>query len=265
MKIFHSTQQSERLLEIEVETLAKIKHPRIVNMVEHGYGLENDGKPFQYILLELAENGSLFDYIAHSGRFTEPVARAIFKQMLEGLGYLHAAGFTHRDLKPENLLFDANFDIKITDFGFADINNQLLHTQLGTDGYMAPEITLGEAYSGQSVDLFAAAIILFTMITGRRPFNRAHPQDPHYVALITNPDKFWNLHAKEDGANLYSDEFKDLFVKLMSFTPNLRPELDDVLCHPWMMGFVPTKCEILDEFQHRTVIVNGTKNMLRLK
>ncbi len=80
------------------------------------------GKPnkqVDYIVLELAEGGELFDFVCNSGRFTEPVARTYFTQMLDALKYMHTAGICHRDLKPENIMLDHNFNIKIADFGFA--------------------------------------------------------------------------------------------------------------------------------------------------
>ena len=121
----------------------------------------------------------------------------------------------------------------------------MLSGKLGTAGYMAPEIHLGEAYSGQSVDLFATAIILFTILTRRVPFCKAHPSDPHYYFLVANPKNFWDSHAEaEGGKDIYSDEFKDLFEKMMSFDPNLRPDLEEVLSHPWMTGELPTRDEI---------------------
>ena len=111
---------------------------------------------------------------------------------MAGIGYLHAAGFSHRDLKPENLLLDDNFNLKIADFGFAELiegsnGDGIIKGKLGTAGYMAPEIHLDEPYNGKSVDLFAAGIILFTFLTKRVPFMRAHPSDPHYYHLITDP------------------------------------------------------------------------------
>ena len=89
---------------------------------------------------------------------------------MNGLAYCHAQGVVHRDLKPENLLLDQHFNIKIADFGFAGpIDGRdgegNLTTKLGTMNYMAPEIHLNQPYDGQKVDVFAAAIILFVMVT----------------------------------------------------------------------------------------------------
>jgi len=59
--------------------------------------------------MELVPGGELFEYVADTGRFAEPVARAYFKQLIETMEYCYSKGITHRDLKPENLLFDENF------------------------------------------------------------------------------------------------------------------------------------------------------------
>ena len=85
----------------------------------------------------------MFELAAHTGRFDESYARHFFIQLMEGISYIHAAGFCHRDIKPENMLLDDNFDLKITDFGFSTPcysgNSQIkLKDILGTTGYMAP-------------------------------------------------------------------------------------------------------------------------------
>ena len=206
MKILNPDKNFRKFIKAEVETLSMIRHPHIVNLIEHGEGVRGEAQqPFQYILLELASNGSLFDYVAKAGRFEEKFARHYFYQLLSGIGYLHSAGFTHRDLKPENLLLDDYFNLKIADFGFAELlegsnGDGKINGKLGTAGYMAPEIHLGESYNGQSIDLFAAGIILFTILTRRVPFEKAHPSDPHYYYLVTEPKAFWESHAEaEDG------------------------------------------------------------------
>jgi serine/threonine protein kinase len=108
----------------EVATMSTLSHPNIVNLIEYsadGTVEKANGAKEKviYIVLELATGGELFDYVATTGRFSETIARFYFKQLIEGLDYVHQKGVTHRDLKPENLLFDENFNLKIADFGFA--------------------------------------------------------------------------------------------------------------------------------------------------
>jgi len=221
----------------EIEILQQLDHRNIVKLVEVGEGLQVHPKKGQknvkYIVLELVGGGELFDFVALGGRLTEPVARFYFRQLIDGLGYVHNRGFAHRDLKPENLLLDANFVLKITDFGFSAPlvgrdNSGFMETQLGTLSYMAPEIHLGREYEGSKVDLFAAGIVLFTIISQRPPFRCAKPDDPHYSLLAQNDfDTFWRLNKDvEGGQDIFSAEFKDLFQKLMSLSPAKRPTIE---------------------------------------
>jgi serine/threonine protein kinase len=111
----------------EVQTMSQFKkedHPFIVNLIEYdkdGIIEKQDGSKRQafYIVLELAQGGELFDFVASTGAFPEHVARYYFRQLMEGLDSVHRKGITHRDLKPENLLYDGDFNLKIADFGFA--------------------------------------------------------------------------------------------------------------------------------------------------
>jgi len=268
IKILHQDEQFQELVETEVDTLKKVKHPNIVNLVEVGEGQQtnskkNASKQVRYIVLELVGGGELFDLVALGGRLEEKFARFYFKQLIEGLNYLHNAGFVHRDLKPENLMLDSNFNLKIADFGFAapakgKTGDGMLETQLGTASYMAPEIHLGKPYQGPSVDLFASAIILFVILTQRPPFSSANPSDPHYRLLAANrAEIFWQAHKDaEEGEDIYSAEFKDLFEKMMTLNPAHRPKLEEVLAHPWMQGAYATEDEIQVEFKRRKAIVD---------
>lgn len=108
--------------------------------------------------------------------------------MINGLEYAHSTGYCHRDIKPENILIDKDFQLKIADFGFsAPILGRnkkgYLFTKLGTRPYMAPEIHLDQPYTGEQVDLFAAGIVLFILISGSPPFSAAIPKDPYYKTL----------------------------------------------------------------------------------
>ena len=99
------------------------------------------------MVLEYAKGGEIYDTVAFTGKFNEEMARYFFRQMMEGLKYMHEKGVTHRDLKPENVLLDEDHVLKIADFGFAGPvdgrdGSGLLKTKLGTANYMAPEIHL---------------------------------------------------------------------------------------------------------------------------
>lgn len=199
--------------------------------------------------------------MANSGKFNEKIARYFFKQFLEGLDYCHSNGVVHRDLKPENLLLDSNFDLKIADFGFAaptwgkdDQGN--LTTKLGTPNYMAPEIHLKQPYQGRSVDLFAAAIILFIMVSAHPPFTTAEAHDPFYRCIAASrADIFWKTHLKGKPENFFSEEFKDLVQAMLQLDAAHRPSITEVLAHKWMQGPMPSKDEVRAEFTKRDLIV----------
>ena len=141
------------LVMTEVQTMSGLSHPNIVNLLEYSkdaFVEKEDGTKYPVICisLELATGGELFDYVALTGRFNENIARFYFRQLIEGLDYVHQHGITHRDLKPENVLFDQFFNLKIADFGFAapvagKDGSGTCKTKLGTESYMAPEILLG--------------------------------------------------------------------------------------------------------------------------
>ena len=117
---------------------------------------------------------------------------------------------------------------------------------------MGPELHLGQAYSGQKVDLFAAAVVLFIMVSGHPPFVTAQSQDPFYRCLAANrSDIFWKTHEKSDGENFYSADFKDLVQSMLQLDPGHRPSMAEVMCHPWFAGPTMTKEEVQQEFQLR--------------
>ena len=257
------------LVMTEVETMTRLSHPNIVNLIEYSRDAnveKEDGRkvPVICIALELATGGELFDYVALTGRFNETIARFYFKQLIDGLDYVHQSGITHRDMKPENVLFDKFFNLKIADFGFAApiagrTGSGFCSTKLGTESYMAPEIHARRQYIGSSVDLFASAIILFIMVTQHPPFTRAEPSDPFYRLLCANrADLFWKAHAKNKPGNMefFSEEFRNLITSMLQFDPAHRLTMADVKAHPWLQGPVPTLEQIQIEFAQRKHVID---------
>jgi len=88
---------------------------------------------------------------------------------------MHNKGFVNRDIKIDNMFVDANFQIKIGDFGFGSLlegasQTGMLTSTLGTPGYMAPEILEKRNYRGEAADIFALGVTLFAMRQSAFPF-----------------------------------------------------------------------------------------------
>ena len=110
------------LVIVEVRAIQSVEHPNVIKIIECGeddYIKPTITKRVNYIIVQHAAGGELFDFISDTGRFPEPLARYYFRQFMDGLKNVHDKGLAHRDLKPENILLDHNFDLKIADFGFA--------------------------------------------------------------------------------------------------------------------------------------------------
>jgi serine/threonine-protein kinase len=108
-------------------------------------------------------------------RFSTPEIIDLMGQMLDGLGAAHALGVVHRDIKPANVMLTAQGRVKVTDFGISRIDTSVLTgagAVLGTPSYMSPEQCRGEAVDARS-DLFSAGVVLYELVTGRKPFTGA--------------------------------------------------------------------------------------------
>ena len=139
----------QEMIKDEVSIMKKLNHPNLVTAVETGRDTfkkhNGNEKEFEYLVMELAPAGDLFDVLLKCRRFSEPTARHFFKQIVEGLDYLHFEhSLCHLDIKLENILVDENFNVKITDFGFAKEVFGPLHYG-GTKGYQSPEIVKRKA------------------------------------------------------------------------------------------------------------------------
>ena len=98
-------------------------------------------------------------------------------------------------------MVDKEFNLKLVDFGFSttfevDAQQNVLHDKLGSPSFMAPELHYNDSYNGQSVDIFAAGVVLFMMMTGKKPFIEAKKTDAFYKCIPTGRnDLFWKHHC----------------------------------------------------------------------
>ena len=99
---------------------------------------------------------------------------------------------------------------------------------------MAPEILKHEEYNGQEVDVFAAGVILFTMLSQRPPFVNPRENDNHYKYFYLNQqDRFWQKHERMNHEIQYSDSFKALVGNMLSANPHERPSVAEIKESEW--------------------------------
>lgn len=242
-------------VEHEAKMLERLSHKHIIAL--KGYNFDttferpNKSKPVAYIALQLAKGGELFDFIVETGKFSEKVARYYFHSMCKAFDYMHNKGVSHRDLKPDNILLTGNFNLKIADFGTATEKTKNI-TLRGTRAYLAPEVLKGKEYSGQAADLFAAGVILFTMVTCVEPFKEATKNDDYYSFFTKNePEKFWEKHQSSPQFPALSEELKELLTLMLDVKRMNRPSLSEICSHAWYNDELPTKDEVKEEFAKR--------------
>ena len=162
----------------EAQTVARLDHPNIVHV--YAIGLMNDGRP--YIAMQYVEGGSLRDTLvkmAGEGRLIETKqSLSIIGKMADALQVAHAAGIIHRDIKPSNILIRPDGRPVLVDLGIAAVTGGPQITQtgtlIGTPHYMSPEQATGKHLDGRS-DIYSLGVILYEMLSGRRPFEAEEP------------------------------------------------------------------------------------------
>jgi serine/threonine protein kinase len=149
----------------EAEAAGRLSHAGIVTVFDVG---EEPETHTPYIVMEYIKGKSL----EHAGKLTSRVAAGLVRELAEALDYAHRQGVVHRDLKPSNILLTEDGHAKIADFGVAKLNLSELTVNgqiLGTPAFMSPEQLKGDPVDGRS-DLFSLGVILYTLLTGHRPF-----------------------------------------------------------------------------------------------
>jgi serine/threonine-protein kinase len=161
--------------EREEQAIGRLRHQHVVRVVDCGK-LESGAL---YLVMELLEGESLADVIAAKGRLPLKRAIGIMRQILSALDHAHGQGVIHRDLKPENVVLLRGDFVKLLDFGIAKIRDDSSDSEmikltqaglaLGTPDYISPEQAGGLEVDART-DIYACGVLLFEMLTGRRPF-----------------------------------------------------------------------------------------------
>ncbi|CAH1245629.1 PLK2 [Branchiostoma lanceolatum] len=187
-----------------------------------------------YIILENCNRKCLANIIRHRKSLTEPEVRYYLRQVAEGVRYLHRLQIVHRDLKLGNFFLTENMDVKIGDFGLAtnvEEGEEKRRTICGTPNYIAPEVLQKKGH-GFAADMWAMGCAIYTMLTGKPPFETATLKDT-YARIL---DVQYVMPPRLVTSS------KALLRALLCKDPLQRLTLDGVIEHGFLTKeFVPTR------------------------
>ncbi|KAH9624396.1 hypothetical protein KSS87_017951, partial [Heliosperma pusillum] len=204
----------------EIEILRKLKHENIIEM------LDSFETPQEFCVVTEFAQGELFEILEDDKCLPEEQVRAIAKQLVRALHYLHSNRIIHRDMKPQNILIGSGSVVKLCDFGFAramSMNTVVLRSIKGTPLYMAPELVREQPYN-HTADLWSLGVILYELFVGQPPFytNSVYALIRH---IIKDPVKY---------PENISHDFKSFLKGLLNKVPQQRLSWPALLEHPFV-------------------------------
>jgi serine/threonine-protein kinase CHEK2 len=251
-KIFTKNAKDERSktegLQQEIAVLMGVSHPNMLCLKD-----TFDEPNAVYLVLELAAEGELFNWIVMKQKLTEEETRHIFIQLFQGVKYLvrllpsiargyglqsqHDRNIVHRDIKPENILLtDKELSVKLADFGLAKIigEESFTTTLCGTPSYVAPEIledTKHRRYT-KAVDIWSLGVVLYICLCGFPPFSdELYTRENPYT--LTQQIKLGRFDYPSPYWDTVGDPALDLIDRMLTVDVEKRYTIDQCLEHPW--------------------------------
>lgn len=231
----------ERFLR-EATIASRLHHPNIVQLYDQGYQ-----SPYHYAVLEYIEGSSLASQIASNGKLPIERALQVFRNVAEALDYSHSYNIVHRDVAPGNILLEKNTSRAVLiDFGIAqDAANKSVTTVgsvMGTPGYLSPEHSQSATAVTPLSDIFCLGVVLFEMLTGKRPWDHNPGAGPHQDGGAFTPPKL----LRERGVELPSDV--DRIIRTILAT-------DPAKRYPTALAAYDDLAAVLERHSSATVIV----------
>lgn len=241
--------KSSKQFNQELEVLMSIKHENIVKLIGTYTEPINKFSFTTYLVLEKVNDGELFTRIVKKQNLRQDETKAIFKQLLNGLLYLHNRNIIHRDIKPENILLnivprtspsqkqtgpwdenELDVSVKIADFGLAKFIGELkfTNTLCGTPAYVAPEVLNSSRKYSKNIDLWSAGVLLYVCLVGFPPFSDELGPPNMREQIISAKYAFYSPYF-----DAIDDLALDLITKLLVLDPDQRLNIQQAIDHPW--------------------------------
>ncbi|KAI4345794.1 hypothetical protein L6164_012888 [Bauhinia variegata] len=198
------------------------RHPHITAI----HGVYED-ETHLHMVIDLCSSSDLHTRII-SRVIPEPEAASLMRQLMQAVAHCHRLGVAHRDIKPDNILFDQENQLKLADFGSAEMikEDELMSGLVGTPYYVAPEVLAGGEYN-EKVDVWSSGVVLYVMLAGFPPFYGDSAVEIFQAVLRGN------LRFPSRAFHGVSSAAKDLLRRMLSRDVSRRFSAEQVLRHPW--------------------------------
>ncbi|KAG6047243.1 hypothetical protein E4U39_000624 [Claviceps sp. Clav50 group G5] len=280
----------EKKIKSEFSIGKSLHHPNIVETVR----LCTDHGRWNHVMEYCAE-GDLFGLVQKGflkGEDKKKDRLCLFKQLVQGVNYLHANGIAHRDIKLENLLMTKDSKLKITDFGVSEVfsgthpglresggqcGQNMGEVRLcspgicGSEPYIAPEVLEKKhSYDARALDVWGSAIVMIYLTFGGAIWSRAEAGNLHYDKLVRGWDKWYTKHPECDACitdtdypNCYALDIgvnppalRRILLQMLNPDPSKRISMSEVVHNRWMKN---VECCQLESYEEQAQMIDATK------
>ncbi len=211
---FAGSEDFMRRFRNESKAIALLSHPNIVKIYDVGFT-----EKLQFIVMEYIDGINLSEYISKQGVLKWKDVVHFTMQILKALQHAHDRGIVHRDIKPQNVMLLSDGTIKVMDFGIARFNRETDKTMsekaIGSVHYISPEQARGDVTDERS-DIYSIGIMMYEMLTGKKPFDGDSPVAIALMHMQTNAKKMSEIN------NSIPEGLEEITEKAMQKEPSKR-------------------------------------------
>lgn len=287
-----SQDEYEKKIKSEFSIAKSLHHPNIIET----FRLCTSSGRWNHVM-EYCSEGDLFSLVQKGYLKSEDRKKdrlCLFKQLIQGVHYLHSNGIAHRDIKLENLLITKDSKLKITDFGVSEVFSGI-HPGLreaggqcgremgdirlcspgicGSEPYIAPEVlNRQEKYDARALDVWSSAIVMIYLIFGGAIWNLAQaPQNPQYELLVRGWKNWYKKHESDPEACITDTDYpkfaafdtcvsppalRRVLLQMLNPDPVKRSSIADVVNNRWMKN---VECCQVESYEDPALTIDATK------